>query len=309
MTGFETKVLEVQNGPLRADGIKILQLNICHKCNMACKHCHVEAGPARPEFMSRNIIETALEILERHPIELDITGGAPELHPDFLSLIKQARQSGRHVTTRTNLTIFFENEMENLPEFYAENEVEVIASLPHYTETGVDRVRGVGTFRKSVEALKKLNTLGYGKEENKPLHLVYNPMGAFLPSSQKELEEQYKKEVAGYGIVFNRLYAFANMPLGRFREFLIRSGNMKKYMDSLKTAFNSCTLNGLMCRYIVSVGWDGTLYDCDFNQMLGLTVDIEYPEHIKDFDYGVLSRRKIITDDHCYVCTAGQGST
>lgn len=309
MTGFETKVLEVQNGPLKADGIKILQLNICHKCNMACKHCHVEAGPTRPEFMSRNIIETALEILERHPIELDITGGAPELHPDFLSLIKQARQSGRHVTTRTNLTIFFENEMENLPEFYAENEVEVIASLPHYTETGVDRVRGVGTFRKSVEALKKLNTLGYGKEENKPLHLVYNPMGAFLPSSQKELEEQYKKELAVYGIVFNRLYAFANMPLGRFREFLIRSGNMKKYMDSLKTAFNSCTLNGLMCRYIVSVGWDGTLYDCDFNQMLGLTVDIEYPEHIKDFDYGVLSRRKIITDDHCYACTAGQGST
>lgn len=309
MTGFETKVLEVQNGPLKADGIKILQLNICHKCDMACKHCHVEAGPTRPEFMSRNIIETALEILESHPIELDITGGAPELHPDFLSLIKQARQSGRHVTTRTNLTIFFENEMENLPEFYAENEVEVIASLPHYTETGVDRVRGVGTFRKSVEALKKLNTLGYGKEENKPLHLVYNPMGAFLPSSQKELEEQYKKELAVYGIVFNRLYAFANMPLGRFREFLIRSGNMKKYMDSLKTAFNSCTLNGLMCRYIVSVGWDGTLYDCDFNQMLGLTVDIEYPEHIKDFDYGVLSRRKIITDDHCYACTAGQGST
>jgi radical SAM/Cys-rich protein len=310
MIGFERKVFEVQNDLLRADGIKLLQLNICYKCNMACKHCHVEAGPGKPEFMSRDIIETALEVLKSHPIEsLDITGGAPELHPDFLYIVKQARQSGRHVVTRTNLTIFFEDGMENIPDFYAENEVEVVASLPHYTETGVDRVRGEGTFSKSIKALKKLNMLGYGKEEKKQLHLVYNPMGAFLPSSQKELENQYKKELSPYGIVFNRLYTFANMPLGRFREFLVRTGNLNTYMNSLQAAFNPCTLTGLMCRYIVSVGWDGTLYDCDFNQMLGLTVDIECPDHIKDFDYAALARRKIITDNHCYVCTAGQGST
>jgi radical SAM/Cys-rich protein len=170
-------------------------------------------------------------------------------------------------------------------------------------------VRGEGTFRKSIEALKRLNMLGYGEEENKKLHLVYNPMGAFLPSSQEELERQYKKELSPHGIVFNRLYTFANMPLGRFRDFLMKTGNLNQYMNSLRTAYNPYTLTGLMCRYVVSVGWDGTLYDCDFNQMLGLTVEIECPDHIKDFDYAKLARRKIITDDHCYVCTAGLGSS
>ncbi|MEW6584654.1 MAG: arsenosugar biosynthesis radical SAM (seleno)protein ArsS [Nitrospirota bacterium] len=310
MIGFDKKVLETQTVPLGANGIRILQLNVCYKCNMACKHCHLEAGPGKNEFMSKDIIDISLEVLRNCPIEaLDITGGAPELNPHYAYLVEEARRSGRRVITRTNLTIFFEEGMKNLPEMFADNEVEVVASLPHYTEGGVDRVRGAGAFRKSIEALKRLNTLGYGLEEKRQLHLVYNPLGAFLPSSQRELEAQYKKELASYGIVFNRLFTFANMPLGRFRDFLIRTGNLQKYMDSLRTAFNPCTLNGLMCRYLVSVGWDGTLYDCDFNQMLGLTVDIKCPDHIRDFDYSVLSNRKIITDDHCYVCTAGQGST
>jgi radical SAM/Cys-rich protein len=201
--------------------------------------------------------------------------------------------------------------MEDLPEFYRENNVEVIASLPYYIENDVDSVRGNGTFRKSIVALQRLNQLGYGTNSGgTEINLVYNPKGAFLPSQQSALEAEYKKELfSRFGITFNKLYTFANMPIGRFRNFLSRTGNFERYMEKLKSSFNPSTLDGIMCRHILNVGCDGRLYDCDFNQMIGLGLCGNYPVYIKDFDYKLLSQRKIALDDHCFGCTAGQGST
>ncbi len=311
MTDFEKKVLAIQSEPLKASGIKILQLNLGYKCNMTCKHCHIDAGPARNEMMKKDVIDSALKIIREHEIEtLDLTGGAPELHPHMKYSITEAKKAGRHVIVRSNLTVFYEKGKEDFSRFYSDNNVEVVASLPYYREENVDRVRGPGTFQKNVTALRGLNALGYGKTVEKQLHLVYNPMGAFLPSSQKELEEQYRKEMMErFGIIFNRLYTFANMPLGRFKDFLKQSGNLNKYMERIKYAFNPDTIDGLMCRYLISVGYDGTLYDCDFNQVLGLPVDKHSSQHIREFDYSSLTGRKISTGDHCFVCTAGQGST
>ena len=311
MTDFDEKLQRVRPGPLLADGIRIMQLNLGYVCNMACKHCHIEAGPSRQEVMGREVIAIALEAVRKYDVEtVDLTGGAPELNPFFRSVVEEAKNLNRHVLVRSNLTVFSEKGFEDLPEFYSEQCVEVIASLPHYTEESVDRVRGSKTFQKSIEAIRKLNRLGYGENDERRIHLVYNPGGAFLPSSQSGLEEQYKKELyTKFGIVFDRLYTFANMPIGRFKEYLVRSRNFEKYMETVRSAFNPCTLNGLMCRYLISVGWDGNLYDCDFNQILGLSVDKDCPRHIRDFDYAVLAKRRIVTDDHCFVCTAGQGST
>jgi len=242
---------------------------------------------------------------------LDITGGAPELNPYFKYLVEEARTIGRRVIVRTNLTVFFEAGMEDLPEFYSENAVEVIASLPHYVESAADRVRGNSAFRKSIKALERLNRLGYGTGSNNgKLNLVYNPPGAFLAPSQKTLEEDYRRELQGkFGISFDNLFVFVNMPIGRFREYLVRTNNLEKYQKQLISAFNPETLDGLMCRYLISVRWDGMLYDCDFNQILGLTLDSKCPQYIGDFNHSQLSRRKIAANDHCYGCTAGQGST
>ena len=311
MTDFEQKVLSVQSEPLRAKGIKILQLNLGYRCNMACKHCHVNAGHRRTEIMDKEIIEKALHIAKEYSIgTIDLTGGAPELNPDFTYLIQKAKKSNIHTIVRSNLTILYEKGFEYLPEFYSEHDIEVIASLPHYTQESVDRVRGEQTFQKSIEALRKLNSLGYGNDnDRKQLHLVYNPMGAFLPSSLSELEEQYKRDLQSFGVVFNKLYTFANMPIGRFKDFLKRSNNYDTYMEEVRKAFNPDTLDGLMCRYLISVGWDGKLYDCDFNQMLGMPLGMDYPDHINKFDYDIISGRRIVTDNHCFACTAGQGST
>jgi radical SAM/Cys-rich protein len=253
-----------------------------------------------------------LRVLRENDISaIDITGGAPELNPYFRYLVKGARTIGRHVIVRTNLTIFFERGMEDLPEFYRENSVEVVASLPHYVESDVDRVRGNGAFQKSIKALERLSRLGYGSGSlDSKLNLVYNPSGAFLAPSQKTLEEDYRRELRRkFGVSFDNLYTFANMPIGRFMDYLIRSKNMEKYMERLISAFTPETLNGVMCRYLISVGWDGKLYDCDFNQILGLNLDSECPQHITDFIHSRLSGRKITVRDHCYGCTAGQGST
>jgi len=312
MTEFDEKYIQCRSGPLTALGIHILQLNLGYQCNMTCKHCHIEAGPHRTELMSMDVINKALSIVEDYNVgTLDLTGGAPELNPHIRYLISEAGKINRHIIVRTNLTIFFEEGMEDLPEFYSGHEVEIVASLPHYTKDTVDKIRGISAFEKSIKALKQLNSLGYGiHPDKKLLNLVYNPMGAFLPSSQKELEEQYKKELqSAFGIQFNRLYTFANMPIGRFKDFLIRSNNLNKYTDKIKSAFNPDTLEDIMCRRLISIGWDGTLYDCDFNQILGLTVDINCPDHIRDFNYGLLAERRIMTDNHCFACTAGQGST
>jgi len=309
---FKEKILAVRSAPLHASGIDILQVNLGYQCNMTCKHCHVQAGPAREETMDFQNIKEVLRVLKENRIEvIDITGGAPELNPGFRYLVEQAMHIGCRVIARSNLTIFFEKGMEDLFDFYGRNNAELIGSLPYYSETAVDRVRGSGTFKKSIKALQRLNSLGYGKAaDGKKLNLVYNPGGAFLPAAQSALEDEYRKELKEkFDISFHSLYTFANMPIGRFREFLIQSNNFDTYMKKLADAFNPETLPGIMCRHVINVGWDGTLYDCDFNQMIGLRLSGGSPRTIKDFDPHLLAQRQIAVDDHCYGCTAGQGST
>ncbi len=308
---FQDRILNIQQQPLRAKGVDILQVNLGYKCNMSCRHCHVAAGPDKAQEMGRETVEAVIDVLKENNINcLDITGGAPELNTHFKYLVGKARVSGNRVIVRTNLTIFFEEGMEGLAEFYSENAVEIVASLPYYTESEVDRVRGKGAFDKSIRALRKLNSLGYAEgPSDKKLNLVYNPPGIFMAPSQGTLEDDYKRELhKRFGITFSGLYALTNMPIGRFRDHLVRGKNLEKYMDTLEGAFNPLTLEGLMCRHLISVGWDGTLYDCDFNQCLGLPVN-DKSTRIEAFDYLGLGTREITVGDHCYGCTAGQGST
>ena len=309
---FKDKILSIQSKPLISSGIEILQVNLGYKCNMTCKHCHIEGGPSRNQEMDRETVDTILRVIEENDIPtIDITGGAPELNPHFRYLVVEARNRGCHVIVRTNLTIFNENGMESLPKFYYRNSVEVVASLPYYIENVVDRVRGKGTFQKSIMALKKLNELGYANaSSDRKLNLVYNPPGAFLAPSQETLEGDYRRELwARFSISFDNLYTFTNMPIGRFRDYLVRSKSLEKYTGRLMNTFNPGTLDALMCRFLISVGWDGRLYDCDFNQALGLNLHSDCPQHIKDFRYPSLSRREITVGEHCYGCTAGQGSS
>lgn len=311
MPSFDDKVREIRGDVLRAAEVAILQANIGYRCNMGCKHCHLSAGPDRTECMGVETVNQVLGVLRDSGIRtLDITGGAPELNPHLRVLVSGARAAGVHVIVRTNLTVLLDPGMEGLPEFYRDHAVEVAASLPHFTDASVDRVRGGGTFERSLQALRRLNDLGYGKEgSGLVLNLVYNPPGALLPGSQRELEETYRKELAAPGIVFNSLFVFANMALGRFRDFLIRTKGFDGYMVSIRRAFNPATLDGLMCRHLVSVRWDGTLFDCDFNQVTELPVDASCPRHISAFDPERLARRRIVTDEHCFVCTAGAGTS
>ncbi len=308
---FESKIEETIGGPLTAQDIRILQVNLGYRCNMACKHCHVSAGPARTEAMDKTTIDQILDLLAKHSIGvLDITGGAPEMNPHFTYLVMKAKTAGCHVIVRSNLTIFFEDGYEYLPDFYRAHDVEISASLPYYLDSNVDRVRGAGTFGKSIEAIKHLNRLGYGDGNGRKLNLVYNPAGAFLAPAQKCLEEEYRRELGNrHGIIFDDLLVFSNMPVGRFRTHLEKNGGLNKYQEKLEQAFNPSTLEGLMCRRLISVGWDGSLYDCDFNQVLGLRVNASGHQHIRDFEYEHLIKRKIHVGDHCYGCTAGQGST
>ncbi len=297
--------------PLSALDVGVLQVNLGYRCNMSCKHCHVEAGPSRPEMMEMETVSDVLVLLKNSGIKtLDITGGAPELNPHFRYLIREAKKIGSHVMVRSNLTIFFEAGMNDLPEFYKEHEIELIASLPYYSADIVDRVRGDETFSKSIDALKTLNAVGFGTASNLKLDLVYNPQGIFLPPPQAKLEEEYRKELGSrFGISFDRLFTFANMPLGRFKQFLIAKGQYAKYMQRLEASFNEATLQGIMCRHLVSVGWNGVLYDCDFNQVAGFPLLSKYPQTVKSFDPSILANREISFGDHCYACTAGQGST
>lgn len=309
---FQERVRSVRPEPLSALDVKVLQVNMGYCCNMACSHCHVSAGPGRTEAMDQKTADAVLGAFLDNPIEtLDITGGAPEMNPHFRSLVRSARKAGRRVIARTNLTIFSEPGMEGLPEFYREQGVELIASMPCYLEDNVAATRGKGAFRKSIEALRRLNSLGFGSGgAGRSLSLVYNPGGAFLSPPQAALEGDYKRELGNrYNVSFTRLFAFTNMPIGRFRDSLIRSGTYDQYLDMLASAFNPCTLGDIMCRNLVSVGWDGRLYDCDFNQVLGLAVNPDAPQHINEFDYQAIAHRRITVDDHCFGCTAGQGST
>lgn len=309
---FKEKVLSVRSESIRADGVSVLQVNLGYRCNLSCRHCHVAGGPARAEVMDRETVESLLRVLLENPLgTLDLTGGAPELNPSFQWLVAAARRAGRHVIVRTNLSVFFEPGLGDTPRFLREHGVEVIASLPCYLEDGVDRVRGDGTFAKCIAGLRQLNELGYGNgSPDLKLSLVYNPPGAIFAPPQGGLEEAYRRELGSrYGISFTGLFTFANMPIGRFRDFLVRTGDFDQYLEKLACAFNPQTLDGVMCRRLVSVGWNGAICDCDFNQVLGLAVTPEGSRHIATFDYEALSRREIAVGDHCFGCTAGQGST
>lgn len=309
---FKDKVQSICVESLRSDGIGILQVNLGNRCNMVCKHCHVEAGPGGNRIMERDTIEAVLAVLAEDRIgTLDITGGSPEMNPHFRYLVTEARKIGCHVVARTNLTIFFEERMESLPEFYCDNAVEVIASLLYSGKNDVDMVRGNRTFQKSIQAMKRLNGLGYADGySGRKLNLVYNPPGSFLPPVQKILEDEYRRELGTrFGVSFDKLYTFVNMPIGRFKDYLIRNDRFEKYMEMLRAAFNPDTLHSLMCRHLISVAWNGILSDCDFNQAMGLTLSSDCPRHISEFNYARLSGRTINASDHCYGCTAGQGST
>ena len=296
---------------LRAAGIEVLQINVGKLCNQTCSHCHVDAGPDRREIMSRETAEAVILSLTATDIPtLDITGGAPEMNPNFRWLVQEARALGRHVIDRCNLTILVAPGFECLPEFLAEHRVEIVASLPCYLEENCDRQRGDGVFRRSIEAIWRLNELGYGLP-NSPLQLtlVYNPVGPSLPPSQAELESDYRRELgARYGVQFSRLYTITNMPISRFLDDLLRSGRFDEYMQKLVDAFNPTAVDGVMCRTMISVDWQGRLYDCDFNQMLGLPVTSTSPQHIRDFNLKSLAARLVRTGRHCYGCTAGSGS-
>lgn len=304
---------------LSPSGIETLQVNVTRLCNQACHHCHVDASPKRTEQMNRATIDRCLEALSQHPsiAKLDITGGAPELNPHFDYFVAEARRLGKHVMVRHNLTVTIDGNPQTgesklyLPEFFARHRVEVISSLPYYQEFFTDKQRGNGVFKKSIEAMKSLNALGYGlADSGLELNLVYNPVGAFLPAPQESLERQYKRELADkFGVSFNRLFTITNMPINRFKKDLVRLGTYDDYMTKLVGSFNPVAASGVMCRSLISVGYDGRLYDCDFNQMLDLGLSDADGATIFDFDPDKLSRRRIIFGEHCYGCTAGAGSS
>lgn len=308
---FDAK-LAMHELALRAGEVKTLQINVGKLCNQACKHCHVDAAPNRTEIMTREIIEEILCVIRRFRIKtLDVTGGAPELNPSFRYLVAEARNAGAHVIVRHNLTVMFEPGQDDLPDFFRAHEIEVVSSLPYFQERETDAQRGGGVFGKSVEALRRLNAVGYGIENsNLVLNLVYNPVGAFLPPAQASIEADFRRELlARYDVSFNHLFTITNMPIKRFLDYLRRTGNDEKYMRKLLEAFNPGTVEGLMCRTLVSVDWTGRLFDCDFNQMLELPVADDLPQHIRDFDPSKFAAREIRTAAHCFGCTAGAGSS
>jgi radical SAM/Cys-rich protein len=290
--------------------IDVLQVNVGKLCNQTCAHCHVDAGPDRREAMSRETAGKVIELLRRHDIgTLDITGGAPELNPQFRFLVDEAARLGRRVIDRCNLSVLLLPAQADLLPYLAERRVVITASLPSFRQAGTDAQRGDGVFQKSIAALKRLNDVGYGKGTGLVLDLVHNPVGAFLPGKQASLERDYRRELSSrHGIVFDHLHAITNMPISRFLEFLERSGNTESYMDLLVRSFNPVAAGGVMCRTHLSVGWDGALYDCDFNQMLALSVDHGAPKTLDGLlAYGSLARR-VTTGRHCFGCTAGAGS-
>lgn len=305
--------------PLIRSKLEILQVNLGYTCNLSCTHCHVNAGPKRVEQMDKTNIDLVIDILKQHKVKtLDLTGGAPELMPHFRYLVKAARELGVTVIDRCNLTILNEPGQEDLAQFLADNKVEVVASLPCYSEENVDSQRGKGVFESSIEGLQKLNMLGYGIDNSTlPLNLVYNPGGAFLPPGQVELEAAYKEKLgAEYNIQFNNLFTITNMPISRFGAVLLAQGEFNEYMNLLKDSYSPANLAGVMCLNTVSVDWQGNLYDCDFNQMLEMPLSEKMSAneegkslHLTDLLNSDLNGLPIKVADHCYGCTAGQGSS
>jgi radical SAM/Cys-rich protein len=311
--GFEAVLGRHGHGPIETTTIEVLQVNVGKLCNQTCGHCHVDAGPDRREVMSRDTAVDVIELLRRHPAipTLDITGGAPELNPQFRFLVEEATALGRRVIDRCNLSVLLLPSQRDLVGFLAERRVEITASLPSFRAAGTDAQRGEGVFAKSLEALRLLNAAGYGRGDGLALNLVHNPVGAFLPGDQASLERDYRRELQGrHGIVFDRLYTISNMPISRFLEHLDRTGNLQRYMELLVTSFNPRAAAGVMCRTYLSVGWDGTLYDCDFNQMLAMPTNHGAPNTLRALvASGALLSRRVVTDRHCFGCTAGAGSS
>jgi len=310
---FSARLAESGLSPLRPLALQVLQVNVGKRCNQTCKHCHVDAGPERDEQMDRPTFAACLDALRRFGVDtLDVTGGAPEMNPHFRWFVEQARPLVRQLLVRCNLTILVAGKrFLELPAFYRAQRVHVVSSLPYYEAKFTDRQRGEGVFERSLKALRLLNAEGYAQPgTGLELDLVYNPAGAFLPASQAALEADFKRELKSrHGIDFDRLYVLTNLPISRFLEYLERSGNLEDYLERLVSAYNPAAAEGVMCRTTLSVGWDGTLYDCDFNQMLELGLVPDTPQHIRDFDPAALARRAIRTGQHCYGCTAGAGSS
>jgi radical SAM/Cys-rich protein len=308
----ESAVLPAQFPLLKKRGIKTLQVNTGRICNQSCSHCHVDAGPSRTEKMPRRIIDDILWFLQNNPIEtLDITGGAPELHPDFRYLLSLAHPLVSRLIVRSNLTVLHEPGMEDLQKVYRDAQVELMCSLPCYLEENVDHQRGTGTYEKSIRALTLLNAVGYGREgSGLLLNIVHNPGGAYLPGEQSALEQDYKRELSDrFGITFNRLFCMANMPIARFERYLRNKEKYENYMSLLRENFNTFTFSHLMCLDQLSVRWDGALYDCDFNQMLGYGLNGKKTSRIGDTVAGDIEGIPVAVGQHCFGCTAGAGSS
>lgn len=310
---FNAKLKDANQFPLKPTRLEIFQVNLGKMCNQTCKHCHVDAGPDRKEIMPREVMDQVIQAIQHSRAHtVDITGGAPEMHPHFREFVETISGFGKKIIVRCNLTIIMANAKYNdLPEFYKKHGVNVVSSLPYYDKTKTDRQRGDGVFQDSIAALKKLNAIGYGKEGSlHKLDLVYNPSGAFLPAAQASLERDFKTELKKlFDIEFNSLFTITNMPISRFLEFLIKSENYEGYMEKLVQSFNPAAASGVMCKNTLSVGWDGYLYDCDFNQMLDLKIAKQNMLHIRDYDETEIQNRNIVVNQHCFGCTAGAGSS
>ncbi|MBC6699569.1 arsenosugar biosynthesis radical SAM (seleno)protein ArsS [Hymenobacter sp. BT190] len=310
---FAHKLRETGLLPLRPTSLRVMQINVGKMCNQVCKHCHVDAGPDRTEIMTRETMQECLAALAQSDIQVvDLTGGAPEMNPNFRWLVEQISALGRQTIVRCNLTIIVANKKyHDLPEFFAKHRVQVVSSLPHFSAARTDAQRGDGVFGRSITALQMLNKVGYGVENSGLLlDLVFNPSGAFLPGNQASLEREFKQRLLReHGIVFNNLLAITNLPVSRFLEYLLESGNYEAYMEKLVAAYNPTAAENVMCRSTLSVSWDGLLYDCDFNQMLELPVAATAPQHIRDFNEEALTARAIVVNQHCFGCTAGAGSS
>lgn len=309
---FAGKIREIQKFPLTAKGIDILQINLGRRCNLSCRHCHVTAGPNRTEIMTRPVLTKCLEVLRSFPIStIDITGGSPEMNPHLEWFIREAALLKRRLIVRSNLTLLLDAPYRHLMDVFVHNKVEIVTSLPDALAAKSDRQRGAGVFQKIIDSLRELNLRGYGMAESGLcIDIVHNPVGAYLPGSQAALEREYRvRLLAEYGVHFNRLFCITNLPVGRYLDYLIESGNFEDYLFTLRHSFNPAAVENVMCLTTLSVGWDGSLYDCDFNQMLGLTVNHGAPKNIMAFDIEKLKNREIVINNHCYGCVAGCGSS
>lgn len=309
---FAEKIAKQGLLPLKPTGLNIFQVNVGKMCNQVCSHCHVDAGPDRKEIMTRETMDQCLAILKDSTFTtVDLTGGAPEMNPDFRYFVEEIHKLGLHVIVRCNLTIIVANKKYyDLPEFFKKHDVEVVSSLPHYTSGKTDKQRGDGVFDASIKALQMLNAVGYGVEgSGLTLNLVYNPSGAFLPGDEVQMQKDFKQKLkADFDIVFNSLFAITNLPVSRFLEYLIVSENYEDYMEQLVDAYNPAAAENVMCRNTISISWDGYIYDCDFNQMMELKVNVD-SKHITNYNSEALLNRDIIVDQHCFGCTAGAGSS